>query len=175
MTMTLVQTATVGTAVATIDFTSIPQDATDLMIVLSGRTATGTNNVDAIIQFNDVTTGYNNRILQGDGSSVSSQNAANARIGTLPAPNLTANTFGSNYIYVPNYTGSANKAYSSNNAIENNATAYGFNEIIAGLWSNTAAITKITFLIPPSVNFAVGSSASLYKITKGSDGIVTVS
>jgi hypothetical protein len=175
MTMTLVQTATVGTVTTTIDFTSIPQDATDLMIVLSGRTATGTNNVDAIIRFNDVATAYNYRILQGNGSSVSSQSASDARIGTLPAPNLTANTFGSNYIYVPNYTGSANKGYSSNNVIENNAVSFGFNEITAGLWSNTAAITKITFLIPTSVNFEVGSSASLYKITKGSDGIVTVS
>jgi hypothetical protein len=56
---------------------------------------------------------------------------------------------------------------------ENNATD-ARQAIFAALWSDTAAITSIT-IVPSSTNFDVGSTFSLYKITKGSDGIVTTS
>jgi len=173
--MKLIQTTTVGTATTAIEFTSIPQDGTDLMLFLSGRAAATGDNLDAIIRFNDVTTGYNCKILQGAGTSISSQSTSNGRIATLPAASATANTFSSTRIDIPNYTSSRNKSYSADNATERNTTSLAYLEITAGLWSNTSAITKISFLIPTSVNFEVGSIISLYKITKGSDGIVTTS
>jgi hypothetical protein len=46
--------------------------------------------------------------------------------------------------------------------------------ISAGLWSNTAAITSLTFLPESGTQFEIGTTISLYKITSGSDGIVTV-
>jgi hypothetical protein len=171
MTMELIQRTTVETATTTIDFTSIPQNATDLVLLLSARTTSGTNNVDAIIRFNDVTTGYNYRLLQGTGTATNSQAASDGRIGTVPAINITANTFSSNYIYIANYAGSTNKLYSSDNTMESNGTL-SYTETTAGLWSNTSAITKITFVL--SASFEVGSSISLYKITKGSIGGITV-
>ena len=46
---------------------------------------------------------------------------------------------------------------------------------MAGLFSNTSPITSITLTSQSGENLVVGSTVSLYKITKGSDGIVTVS
>ena len=77
-------------------------------------------------------------------------------------------------MYIPNYTGSTNKSISVDSVTENNATNNLMN-IQAGLWSNTAAITSILFTSDTAGGFLAGSTISLYKITKGSDGIVTTS
>jgi hypothetical protein len=45
----------------------------------------------------------------------------------------------------------------------------------AGLWNNTAPITSITLGSLNSASFVTNSSATLYGITKGSSGGVTVS
>jgi hypothetical protein len=94
-------------------------------------------------------------------------------MGRMPDNAVTANTFGNIQIYFPNYAGSTNKSYSVDSVTENNETV-AYQTILAGLWSNTAAITTATFTAE-SGNFAIGSTISLYKITKGSDGIVTTS
>ena len=61
-----------------------------------------------------------------------------------------------------NYTSSNNKSISIDNVTETNATN---NEmaIIAGLWSNTAAITSIK-LTPDSGSFATNSTFTLYGV-----------
>jgi hypothetical protein len=46
--------------------------------------------------------------------------------------------------------------------------------LTAGLWNDTTAITSLT-LVPAAGSFIAGSTVSLYKVTKGSDGIVTTS
>jgi hypothetical protein len=43
------------------------------------------------------------------------------------------------------------------------------------LWSSTAAITSLAFSDISAANYLAGSTISLYKITKGTDGIVTTS
>jgi hypothetical protein len=167
--MKLIESKTLGTAQSTIVFTSIPQDGTDLVALLSLRNSEGTNT--ATIAFNTGGT-YSNRWLNGTGSSV---NSGDAQIDYVANSGLfTASTFGNSSIYIPNYTGSTAKSFSSDGVSENNATAAN-QLIIAGLWSGTDAITSITFTSGGGGNFAIGSTISLYKITKGSDGIVTTS
>jgi hypothetical protein len=56
---------------------------------------------------------------------------------------------------------------------ENNAAA-AINAIVAGLWNSTDAMTSLS-LVAEVGNFAQYSSATLFGILKGSDGIVTVS
>ena len=76
----------------------------------------------------------------------------------------TANTFGNMEIYIPNYAGSSNKSVSVNQVGEDNAaTAYA--TLLAGLWSNTAAITSIK-LTPFSggASFVQYSTAYLYGV-----------
>jgi hypothetical protein len=171
MTMTLIETKTLGTAAAAIEFTSIPQDGTDLVAVVSARSSSTGNTIN--ITFNGDTTGYSNRALQGSGSAASSFANFNRYAALVTASNETISTFSNNTIYIPNYTGTSNKSYSTDGVSENNATE-SYMALIAGLWSNTAAITSL-LLSPLSGNFDAGSTVSLYKITKGSDGIVTTS
>jgi len=169
--MQLIETKTLGTAAASITFTSIPQDGTDLVLFISGRTAT-TNAVDGIrLAFNG-SNASSARRLYGSGTTVTSD-TTNGHPFFDSATN-TSNTFGNSTIYITNYTGSTNKLFSVDGANETNATQ-SYQGISAGLWSNTAAITEIAVSAETATNLQVGSIISLYKITKGSDGIVTTS
>lgn len=157
----LIATTTVGSGGAsTIDFTSIPQTYTDLMLVVSARQATGTNAVGDLT-FNGLTTNLSERYLTGDGASATS--ATGTKINpVLSYSTDTASTFGNATIYIANYTGSTNKSVSIDSVSENNATS-AFQRLVAGLWSSSAAITQVT-LTSPSGNWAQYSSASLYGI-----------
>jgi hypothetical protein len=180
---TLISTQTVGTAVANIDFNSIPSTYNDLLIVVSGRfsDATGGNWSDGNIQFNSAgTASFSGKLAygQGTGSAVS----INDWIIRASSSTNTANTFGSMQIYIPDYAGSTNKQYSVDYVSENNATG-AIQGIVAGLWSNTAAITSIRLASVYST-WAVGTTVSLYGVknyastyvgTKGTGGTVYIS
>ena len=176
MTMELIQTQTLGTAAASVVFTSIPQDGTDLMLLGSVRTARANANDFVDLRFNgDNTDGnYSARVLYGNGSS-SSSFTENSYIGDVNGATSTADTFASINVYLPNYTASVTKSGSVDTVFENNAT-FGAQSIVARLWNNTAAITSMEIgFTATGANLVVGTSFSLYKITKGSDGIVTTS
>jgi hypothetical protein len=172
--MKLIESKTLATDAASIEFTSIPQDATDLLFVLAGRSTI--DNIEWYLQFNgDTGSNYTVRRLRGTGSAVTS--TTNTLTGLLfqgiTSSSVTANTFGNAAVYILNYTGSTTKVVSCDEVFENNATA-GFQTISSGIWSGTGAITSLK-LPAAGGNFAAGTTASLYKITKGSDGIVTTS
>jgi hypothetical protein len=174
MTMTLIETKTLGTAAASIEFTSIPQTFTDLLIVSSLRSTRNAGIDTSIIRFNGITTGYSLRELGGDGAAAFTGSSSTAGAGLATDAANTANTFANNSCYIPNYAGSTNKSFSTDTVNETNATT-AYQILLANLWSNTAAITS--FILTPNVgpNWAAGSTVSLYGITKGSDGIVTTS
>lgn len=172
--MKLIETKTLTVAAASIEFTSIPQDGTDLIVLVSGRSARTGDVVDFIgLAFNGSTASRTGRELRGSGSAASSNTNTDGNIGNVSTADATANTFGNLSIYIPNYTSSANKSAISDAVMETNGSR-SFQGIHAHLWSNTAAITSVTLTMLIST-FVAGSTASLYKVTKGSDGIVTVS
>jgi hypothetical protein len=173
--MKLIETKTLGTAQAAIEFTSIPQDGTDLVLLCSLRNTT--DGVHGKVTFNNSASGYSVRNLTGNGSTASSESLSTTQFyfnGLFAASSYTANTFSSAFITIPNYASSANKSVSVDNVTENNATA-SFQTITAGLWSNTSAITSVKIETYSAGTIATGSTISLYKVTKGSDGIVTTS
>lgn len=166
MTMTLVETIEVGAGgAASIEFTSIPQDADDLLLVVSGR-STGGGNGSAFRINGDTGSNYSYRRLYGFGSGVGSDSATDsfALSGNVAASGYTANTFGNFEIYFSNYTSSTAKSWSTNSVAENNATSSP-QEISAGRWSQTSAITSLLLYIS-GANFAQYSTASLYKVKK---------
>jgi hypothetical protein len=175
MSMTLIETKTLGTAAAAIEFTSIPQNGTDLLILFSLRSTASDIGTNTFMTINGTTTGYSERMLRGlDNATGSfSQNSTSIQWQYTTGANATSNTFNNTSIYIPNYTGSTSKSLSMDNVTEQNGTNSSFQVINAVLWNNTAAITS--FAITATANWAAGSAISLYKITKGSDGIVTVS
>ena len=82
----------------------------------------------------------------------------------MVANGATANTFASSDLYIPNYAGSTYKSFSIETVQEANQAEVYMN-MIAGLWSNTAAIDSIT-LTPYSYSIAQYSTAYLYGIKK---------
>jgi hypothetical protein len=170
-TYTLIATQTVaGSAAASISFSSIPAKYTDLKFFISARGSQASVYAATFISFNGSTASFSNRELYGTGSAGGTSSSAISP-GTgqgsiyINGSTATASTFNNSEIYIPNYSSTTlNKSYSCETAAENNATA-NLNDVIAGLWSNTAAINQVTFT-PQTGNFAIDTSISLYGISK---------
>ena len=142
-------------------FSSIPQIYTDLKVLISSRQSNSAVVNTLNIGFNGSYTSVASRYVAGDGSSVTSSLSASGLIGDTNANSSTSNTFGSLEVYIPNYTGSTNKIYSSDSVSENNATT-AYAELWAGLRSNSAAITELRF--SGSGSFMQYSTITLYGI-----------
>lgn len=147
---------------STIDFTSIPSTYTDLCLKLSAR-STSAGAEAAIIEFNGSTTGFSGKRLAGEGTGgATTDTLTNIRAAINTAAD-TSSTFSNGEFYVPNYAGSANKSVSLDMVLENNATA-AVQSLVAGLWSNTAAITSIKLSLNAGGSFVQYSTATLYGI-----------
>lgn len=169
----LIQKIQLNGNASSVTFSNIPGTYTDLMLVLSGRTdySGGLNGgvQDVVIRVNnDSGNNYSYRVLYGQTStagSFSGSSVSSIHFGNLPTANSTASTFCSNKLYIPNYAGSKNKSMSLTAARENNST-FGDNRAITGLWSNTAAITRVDVIAEyPSGSLVAGSTFYLYGIT----------
>ena len=160
-TYTLIQSVTVGSGgAASIEFGSIPQTYTDLVLLCSLDNSN--SSVVAEIRFNGLSTNLSSRLLIGNGSAASSTTSTALRsYGTNPS-DFTASIFSNMTIYIPNYSGSTNKSVSMDYVTENNGTE-SYCGFTAGLWSATAAITQITLTVGGG-NIVQYSSASLYGI-----------
>lgn len=169
LTYTAIATATVtGATAANIEFTNIPGTYTDLLIKCSlrgDRAASETQRID--IQFNNSTSNLSSRHLRIlEGSANSNTETTNSQFGAPGAGN-TASIFSNDEIYIPNYAGSGNKTISIDNVSENNESPnfHVFSYLVAGLWSNSAAITSIKLLAANAgTNLVQYSSATLYGI-----------
>jgi hypothetical protein len=164
--MLLVQTISVTAAggAADITFSSIPQDATDLVLLCSLIDASGNANMNIQINGN---TGlvYSNRALYGSGTTTTSNNVVNSgdwTLGAMPGGGVIAS---SNLVYFPNYSGSAAKTASAESVTEANASA-AQQWLFAGSTSITGAISSIKIYSGSGGNLRQFSSVSLYKVTK---------
>ena len=166
--MTPIFTQTVGAGGASsITFNNIPQHFTDLKLVMSIRDSSAFNAVVNYIRFNgDSSNLYTYTRLQGNGGSAGSDRATstNAAVSCVcNAATSTSNTFSSAELYIPNYTSSDFKAFTSDSVMEDNASiAYTY--LLACLYRGTSAITSMT-LFPNSL-FAQYSTFSLYGIIR---------
>jgi hypothetical protein len=161
-TFELIASYTATGSVSTIDFTSIPSTYTDLCLKLSARSTSGGSEA-VIIEFNGSTTGFTGLRLGGEvGSGVVTDTLTNIRAAIDTAAN-TASTFANGEFYIPNYAGSTNKSVSLDMVLENNATASVLS-LVAGLWSNTAAISSIKLSLNSGGSFVQYSTAYLYGV-----------
>jgi hypothetical protein len=151
---------------ASITFSTIQANWTDLLLVVSARTNRTSGSEDSLVlTFNGITAGYSVRSLYGNGSvAATSSYTVDGAFRLVAATNYaTANTFGNSELYIPNYASSVAKSFSMDAVSENNATdAWQF--ITAGLWNNAAAITSITLDPLEGTTILEHSSASLYGI-----------
>jgi hypothetical protein len=160
---------------SSMEFTSIPQTYTDLVIL--GSTRSTTSDAPLCYRLNSTTSGYTGRYVCGLGSSgTESSNLTTltagaggtwgraANVGNCISTN-TASTFANWQMYIPNYTSANNKSLSLDVVTENNAAA-AYPELDALLWSNTAAITTVAFAVYNLGSFAQYSTATLYGVLK---------
>jgi hypothetical protein len=171
-----IQTYTLSSSAASVTFSNIPQNYTDLKIVVSARgTTTNAERVsDITLRINnDSGSSYSYRGLTGVPASGTASSFAFSGttvfqyFGFGTSSDATASTFGSTEFYFPNYTSSVGKSISVDTVGENNASTTLL-RLIAGLWSPStqAAISTLAFSLN-SGNFDTGSTFTLYGISNG--------
>ena len=158
----LLERIELNASAASVTFANIPQTGyTDLKVVVSARS--DQSGIQAVnIAFNGSTANQTYRSIFGDGSSAASYSGTNPQIQYIPGTSQTANTFNNAEMYIPNYREATNKSFSIDQVQETNATT-AYIVPLAGLWSNTAAITSLTFT-PANGNLVANSTFSLYGI-----------
>jgi hypothetical protein len=169
--MKLIETKTISSTTAAIEFTNVPQDGTDLVAICSTRTTTATV-VGAVRMALNGNNGYQTRLV-GGGSGNAFSDQIDPVLGLTSTNANTSNTFGSCIFYVTNYTLTAAKSASYDSVQERNGQE-SYQQIGGGLWGSFGGVTTVTFTAGAD-SFVAGTTISLYKITKGTDGIVTTS
>jgi hypothetical protein len=164
--MTLIETITVGSGgAASIEFTGIPQDGVDLLVLVSNRAS----NINQNLTFNSDTAGNYDWInLRGTDTLASSQSGSSAsyiKFYAATETTQTANTFGSASILISNYTSATSKSVSIDGASEHNGgTGTSYRNIVAGSYTTTSAITSLAWNANGGTT-AEHSTASLYIIS----------
>jgi hypothetical protein len=163
MGMQLIETIEVGSGgAASIEFTGIPQDGVDLVVLMSAR---GGNHLTDLSFNADTGTNYTYILLQGTGSTASANGSTSEaiRFYGITEDSRTANTFSNAEIRIINYTSTTAKSVSIDGVTENNAT-FAIMAIVAGAYSGTSAITSVKLASNGDV-LDQYSTASLYMIT----------
>ena len=145
-----------GSTTATVDFTSIPQTYTDLILIgASGQTVAGSLR----IRLNGITTtSYSNTRLEADGTTVSSSRNTNENFMKTYLASAS-NTYGVFSIFnLFNYTSTSINKTALFNEYRNTKVIHTLQ-----LFRNTAAITQIN-LSAETDFFVSGSTFTLYGI-----------
>ena len=155
-----IQSTTLGSAAATITFSSIPATYTDIKVVFN---CIGTTFIIPNIIFNNDTTGlYSYTSLMGNGSAASSDRGTNTNNINLTTNGVdtTPSLF---TIDIFSYAGSTFKTCLVTESADLNGS--GWVARYVSMYRSTSAINRIDIKSGGS-NFAVGTSATLYGILK---------
>lgn len=154
-------TTTLGSAAASITFSSISQNYTDLVIVLAGNSDTG-NMVGSIIRVGngsvDGNGNYSMTELYGDGSSAQSYRESNKTNWNIILTTSGTSTTMS-ILHLMNYS---NTTTYKTVLSRGNTPSVALRQAV-GLWRSTSAINIIT-IAPSANNWATGTTATLYGI-----------
>jgi len=152
-----IATTTLGSAAATVSFTSISGSYTDLVLVAWGASTGGS---DIFCQFNgDTGSNYSWTRLSGNGSTAASSrssSASNIRLTISGYPDANAALV---LASIQNYSNTT--TYKTLISRANQATQ-GVDAIV-GLWRSTSAITSIDVKTTPNT-FNTGATFTLYGI-----------
>jgi hypothetical protein len=156
-----IATQTLGSAAASVTFSSIPGTYTDLVLVISARMSGGGGASSIQAQFNsDTGSNYSFTLITGDGTSATSSRASSQTQAAVGLATDTAGEWSSNIVQVMNYSNTTtNKTVLARAGIAGDRT-----RAIVNLWRSTSAITSILIINNGSVNFVSGSTFTLYGI-----------
>lgn len=169
-----IYTQVVGsTPVASITFNNIPQGFQDLYFEINARTSFTSNAWDDVfVRFNNSTSGYSNTtmFMVGANNVVAGRTAGQSSgwCGWTTNANSTANTFGTEGIYIPNYSEGVLKQYFFYGGAEGNTATLPMG-MQAVSWNNTDPITSLTFTSANSANFVQNTSITVYGVSNTFD------
>ena len=154
-----IATQTLGTAAATVTFSSIAATYTDLVLVFWKLTSA---DAQCSLQFNgDTGSNYSNTSVSGNGSAAASARASSATSISLENALISNATNASmNVLNVMNYSNTTTNKTTISRA---SAAGSGVNSTV-GLWRSTAAINSLTLLSGGASTFSTGSTFTLYGI-----------
>ena len=150
-----IEAKTLGSAAASVTFSSIPLTYTDLVLVQVSKITTGAGT--GTIQINgDTTSNYSNTFLTGNGSTATStRNSATViYTGDASATDLQTSIY--------NFQNYANTSTYKTVLIRSNV-ASGTLSAVVGMWRSTTALDAITIGTNTST-FTAGSTFTLYGI-----------
>jgi hypothetical protein len=154
-----IATTTLGSASATVTFTSITGTYTDLVLITNS--ATGSNDIDMYIQVNsDTASNYSWTRLLGTGSSALSSRGSSSNLG-YRVGNMSGSNVGQNNVIVQFQNYSNTTTFKTVLTRSNNPA--NLVEAFVGLWRSTSAITSMD-IKTQSGNFSIGSTFTLYGI-----------
>jgi hypothetical protein len=164
-------TVTLDSAQRVINFTNIPQNYTDLVLVVSLRANTGQYPILLMLLNNDSSALYSRTYLAGDGTSATSARQTGFS-QVYPGPGSVvgisdgANTFSTGVINLMDYSNSTTfKTILSRDAVPPNSTGgIGATHAYVNLWRNTQPITSIAINTNNGNNYEAGSTFSLYGV-----------
>ena len=164
-TYTPIATNTLGSAAASLTFSSIAGTYTDLVLVMSARTDnTGTGATYCVRYNSDSSAIYSLTALEGNGSTAISERytgvsyAESGRLNTSSSSNTTPNL---SIVNIMNYANTTTYKTALTRSSASNET-YAVDAEVT-LWRSTAAISSL-YIYPSSGNFVAGSIFSLYGI-----------
>lgn len=159
-----ISTTTLGSATATITFSSIPQTYTDLVLVIFGANSNADANDTGYMQYNsDTGNNYSDTIVYTEGNTPTSFRTTNSNaigLWTIMGGTNTSR-YSSIIVNFQNYSNTT--TYKTTlNRIGTPTSSGGWTNMSVGLWRNTNAISSI--LVGGGSNWRSGSTFTLYGI-----------
>jgi hypothetical protein len=159
----------VTTPTQSIQFTSIPNTYTDLLLIMSIRQNANADGHQLGVRFNSNGSNYGRLGLYyvGNATDVAGGNSETfARFGFAESSTFTSNTFGSYEMYITNYASTNEyKPFQTHSVCESNSTVVYAQGLWSGIWNNTSAINSITIQdLSNNTDIATNSTAYLYGI-----------
>jgi len=157
-----IATQTLGSAAASVTFSSIPSTYTDLVLVTTIFGQTGSpNDYTSLMQVNgDTGANYSTTRLTGNGSTAASQSRTSQTYARINTDGYLSTTIPQNSII--NLNNYSNTTTYKTFLQRSNQADVVVNTAVS-LWRSTSAITSITFFIEAG-NMGIGSTFSLYGI-----------
>lgn len=159
-----------GSATASVTFSSISQTYTDLILI--ARFTTAVNNRSLFMQFNsDTGANYSDALLQRDVATAGNANSQNETNNTFlricgwnGGAGTTSDAPGFVIVHINNYTSTSQYKTALSQYTTLSDTNYMDTGWTISQWRNTAAVSTITLYNTNNTNYNTGSRFTLYGI-----------
>ena len=158
----VINTQTLGTAIADIYFNSIPQTYTDLVLVITGSSASSTN-ADWRANSDNANNYSTCQVYSTNSNTTGTSNAQDnfARFDNYGSPGTTGV-----YVCIAHFMNYASTTTYKTciNRSGNTGGTYPATSLHVGTWRNNSAITSLNVLSQSGANFSIGCTFTLYGI-----------